>query len=437
MNEATYCPEDNKLRLYCGRVPRDEYEALRAVGYKPTPKQDCDFVATWSLAAEDAALAMLDDGDDIGDEDQSPEDRAADRAERFAMYRDKRRSEAGGHADTFDAGPAAHGYQDERKAQRAANRHGRERTRALSQWSKAEYWQDRTAGVISHALYTTSAHVRRGRILRIESDLIDLEKRLPRFLCCTVSGAKAHRIADHLRARLAYERQMIEASGGSADALEIVPGGMFGGYVVLGVNKSRKTGRAVSVSVMAPKPWHNGEGPAPLTRQSLNIQRLGESAYKPPTPESLEELARLKANAKAATQAKNAKKPQLINPTNEDAQRLQDHLNAHADAEARSEYSKPEPQTVREMTQAEWSRASRGTYSHYETMHLLDDGTVLRDTNMWCKRSNQPKLCKLRIAPSQRSQGSGFYSAYRVVVLTDKPTKPLPEWNTQTEAAQS
>ena len=56
-----------------------------------------------------------------------------------------------------------HGYQNQQKADRAANRHGRHRTHALTQWSKAEYWQTRTAGVISHALYTSTASVRRGR----------------------------------------------------------------------------------------------------------------------------------------------------------------------------------------------------------------------------------------------------------------------------------
>jgi len=43
---ATYSPEDNKLRLYVGRVPRDEYEKLRAEGWTSTPKQNCNFVAT-------------------------------------------------------------------------------------------------------------------------------------------------------------------------------------------------------------------------------------------------------------------------------------------------------------------------------------------------------------------------------------------------------
>ena len=102
MQEVTYCPEDNKLRLYVGRVPRDEYERLRSAGFTSTPKQDCDFVTTWTPSREDLAREFLGDGDDIGDEDYAPEERAADRAERFGVYRDKRRTEAGGHADDFD-----------------------------------------------------------------------------------------------------------------------------------------------------------------------------------------------------------------------------------------------------------------------------------------------------------------------------------------------
>jgi hypothetical protein len=81
---ATYCPEDNKLRLYVGRVPRPEYDALRAEGWTATPKQGCDFVATWTPEREDTAL-LYGDGI-IDDEDQDPGERAAERAERFGGY---------------------------------------------------------------------------------------------------------------------------------------------------------------------------------------------------------------------------------------------------------------------------------------------------------------------------------------------------------------
>ena len=125
---ATYCPEDNKLRLYCGRVERDTYDYLRKNGWTATPKQSCDFVATWSPSAEDTALSMIGESDEIGDEDYSPEERAADRAERFAGYRDKRRGEAGAYADKLPSDPV--GFQSQERADRATRSAFRNRRNA-------------------------------------------------------------------------------------------------------------------------------------------------------------------------------------------------------------------------------------------------------------------------------------------------------------------
>lgn len=174
---ATYSPEDNKLRLYIGRVPRDEYESLRAEGWKALYKQreagGGDFVATWTPARRDTAL---DYAAVIEDEDMGPAERAADRAERFAGYREKRTAEAIGRADKFDAGPSAHGFQSQARAERAARRHDRTAGRAVDAWDRAEYWQRRTAGVISHALHVSSPSVRMGRIKELESDIRKCEK---------------------------------------------------------------------------------------------------------------------------------------------------------------------------------------------------------------------------------------------------------------------
>ena len=98
--EATYCPEDDKLRLYVGRVPREEYEFIRAEGWTSTPKQDCDFVAVWTPSREATALQYA---GFIGDEDIPPTERAADRADRFAGYQEKRLDEATGHADRYES----------------------------------------------------------------------------------------------------------------------------------------------------------------------------------------------------------------------------------------------------------------------------------------------------------------------------------------------
>lgn len=62
--------------------------------------QSFSFAAPWSLRAEDMARSLIAEWDDIGDEQYSLADRSADRAERFAGYRDKRATEAVGRAET-------------------------------------------------------------------------------------------------------------------------------------------------------------------------------------------------------------------------------------------------------------------------------------------------------------------------------------------------
>ena len=413
---ATYCPEDNKLRLYCGRVPREDYEALRSLGFTSTPKQGCDFVAVWTPYREDAALAMIEPGDDIGDEDQSPEDRAADRAERFAGYRDKRRGEATGHADTFEAGPSVHGHQNAQRAERAAARHDRQRVRAVSQWSKAEYWQTRTQGVIGNALYRSSARVRRGRIVRLEKELAQMDRRNER----NPNELYGPRWSEHYTMRLEYERQMLESQGGAASDLVIEIGGTFGGYVVAKVNKSPTTGRIVSISTYVRKSY----GDKTMTFGAINIERLGEDAYTPPTDESRAKLAELKATAQAERREVNAGKPKLVNPTNEDAERLQAILNEGARMGADRYISTIEPSQVRYMTQAEYSDLSKGTYARYGTQNLQNDGST-RPTKYVATR---PVVCKMRIGP--RTSKSSLYNADAVVVLTDKPQKPIPQLDT-------
>ena len=498
--QATYCPEDNKIRLYVGRVPRDEYEALRADGWTSTPKQDCDFVAKWTTSREDTALEYA---GYIGDEDQSPEDRAADRAERFAGYRDKRRAEAHGHADTFDAGPAVHGHQSRDRAERAARRHDRQRFHAVNQWSKAEYWQTRTAGVISHALHKSCAHVRRGRILKLEAELRKTEKDrdelkksfdLWQKVQAEPDAEKAYKLAymlanysgcwgrykhpradveyslyslltyepdkitgheaaalwldggsaanvcrpgsrwarqiDHLKNRLSYERQMLENEGGSAGNVEMVPGGRIGKYLIHKVNKSNATGAVVSVVVMAPAGTfgYNWQKTTKDTLQKVNIQRAGESIYTPPTPEYLEELKTAKEKQKTATQARNAKAPKLINPTPEDAQRLQDAINAKNLNSITCSYSRKnfKPLEVIQMTQAEYSAKSKGTYARYSSYFLMT-GPVLRPANSthWNDKAERVTVCKIRTKYDQ------------IVVITDKPQKPLPCWTMPEEAPKA
>ncbi len=491
---ATYCPEDNKLRLYCGRVSRSEYEALRAEGWKALHKQreagGGDFVATWTPARRDTALRLC---DVILDEDMGPAERAADRAERFAGYLDKRLTEATGHADRFDAGPSAHGYQSEARAERAAARHDKIAGRAVDAWDKAEYWQRRTAGVISHALHVSSPSVRMGRIKELESEIRKHEKSraerdgvrsgwlkiaaetdaalqtaaalrwalstshltywerhqhprraeikethlsdLLRDVSDPITGAEAAALylaahpeqtaegpwLTHFRLRLAYETAMLEAQGGRAGEVEIEVGGWLRGgrhlsneeRQIVKVNKSNATGRVVSVEVRDNRPSsvnHYGNPyPAGVTKtlvHKVNIERASPDCYRAPTDEDLAQFeAEKKADAKAKREAKKdaPPAPQLINPTDEDAERLQAVWNA-----CRYHYSR-EPQVVLRITQAVYSanlKADR--VKTYE----IEVGGEQPCSNY--DAENLPTVAKVRGAHG------------RVIVITDKPQAPFP-----------
>jgi hypothetical protein len=524
-HRATYCPEDNKLRLYVGRVPRPEYDALRAEGWQSTAKQDCDFSAVWTPDREDTALSYA---GIIEDEDASPADRAADRAERFEGYLGKRLNEATGHADRFDAGPAVHGFQSYARAVRSADRHDRIASRAVNAWDKAEYWQHRTAGVIAHALHLSSPGVRMGRIKTLEAELrkalAGLEERREDyrravlvsqdpagFVAATMARNPGHyddkadaarnigetlfgwweakhprnpeaeparawhlmdpesadpltlpevcalwlashrepptdeegtRTIRHLRLRLAYENQMLEAQGGRAASLEMVKGGTLGGRVIAKVNKSTASGRVVSVAVIGPKVsgWTYQASNEPGTDYALytiKTERLAPGSYVEPTPESMEKLKAFEDAKKAALAAHKEKVPtvSLVNPTMEDAQRLQDAFNAATVArwerehgrkvsEAASYHTLPKQGEIWKMTQAEYSAASKGSYSRFETREVCALGVLKpAHSNLW---SSTHKAEAARRGPVLVKVRVGGYEPYRVVHITDKPAKPLP-----------
>lgn len=509
---ATYCPEDNKIRLYVGRVPRDQYDALRAEGWTSTPKQDCDFVATWTSSREDTALSFA---GYIGDEDTPPTERAADRAERFSGYRDKRTTEATGHADNAET---VHGFQYLEKAERAAKRAERQADRACTQWSKAEYWTSRTAGVIAHALHVSSPSVRMGRIKTLEAELRKAEKEwteatqraqarfdalqsivdesekvkitngeilsnfrwelsklreaedipkgekapfelVRRALVVAALGGwresesnkarakaakegtrpaleiarewlegktrpedwnpdKGSRYTRHLKLRLGYENQMLEAQGGRAAHAEMIPGGWLYGKQIEKVNKSPKTGRVVSVHVrvktLGLDRWGNPDPKAPETRlEQIDTERLPADAYRAPTAE---ELAEFEAAQKAAKAAKpKAETLPTVNPTREEAERLQALVNARR---KRSGYLDTEPKEVAELDQATYSANSKGAYAVCEMVTIC--AMAETPSGGW---SNNARLHDARIGPALVKIRMW---RDRVVILTDKPQKPLP-----------
>jgi hypothetical protein len=210
--------------------------------------------------------------------------------------------------------------------------------------------------------------------------------------------SRATKWRNHYGLRLAYENQMLEAQGGRAAFVEMEAGGWIGKHQVQKVNKSSATGRVVSVNILAPThadydrkgKAYGDDNPRPLTMHTLNIERLKSDVYRSPTDEEREEF-------KAAKDAK-PKGPPTINPTMEDAKRLQAQINAAAyEASKHSNYP-TKPSEIETMTQAHYS----GMYADYKSIRNFDD------------------LAKIRV------HAGGWQYAGSVIVLTDKPQKPIP-----------
>ena len=207
-------------------------------------------------------------------------------------------------------------------------------------------------------------------------------------------------------------------------------------YQIQNVHKSNTTGRVVSVSILAPTSANydkNGnafsdENSRPVVLTKITVERMGTEVYTPPTPDDLRALKATQSERRE----KAPKKPSLINPTREDAERLQSALNAAALARrevSNTKYYKDfEPAQVLELTQAQYTAHSKGSYARFETRGLCRGAELEpRTTNLWRPGDKEaaerrgPAVCKVRTAPS-----NGWDAPRRIVIISDKPRKAFP-----------
>lgn len=285
--QATYSPEDNKLRLYSGRVDEALYARLREAGFIRAYKQGCFVAPTWTPEREDLLLELC---ADIEDENTSLMDRAEARADRFETYSEHRRADAQRAraavsviAEHIPLGqPILVGHHSEPHARRDAERIENGLRKAVNLWETAQYWIRRAEGARCHAEYKERPDVRYRRIAELEADLRRMTARytpdaktapqvwdgVTHVWCGRGRGGHwvkeshlerirdwAHRWETHYRNRIAYERAMLEDSGGiAADQFQIEKGGRVRvrdeWLVVLKVNKT--DGRIVSVTTNSP-----------------------------------------------------------------------------------------------------------------------------------------------------------------------------------------
>jgi phospholipid N-methyltransferase len=173
---ATYSPDDNKLRLYASsRLDANTFARVKAEGFKWAPKQELFVAPMWTPNREDLLLELA---GEIDDEDTSLVDRAAERAERFEEYRDRRAADADrAHkavaviADNIPFGqPILVGHHSERHARRDAEKIRSGMDRAIKLWDTSQYWKSRAAGALRAAKYKELPTVRARRIKTIEAE---------------------------------------------------------------------------------------------------------------------------------------------------------------------------------------------------------------------------------------------------------------------------
>ena len=173
---ATYSPDDNKLRLYAStRLDPETYQRVKAAGFIWAPKQELFVAPMWTPQREDLLIELC---GEIDDEDKSLTERAEERADRMETYAEHRADDAdrarkavSAIADNIPMGqPILVGHHSERHARRDAEKIENGMRRAVKMWKQSKYWQSRAAGAIRHAKYKELPSVRARRIKVLEVD---------------------------------------------------------------------------------------------------------------------------------------------------------------------------------------------------------------------------------------------------------------------------
>jgi len=175
-NTAIYQPTENKLRIYpAERLDAETYAKVKLCGYRWAPKQGV-FFASWTPRAEDVAIELC---GCINDEDMTPDERAAERAERFEGYSASRAKDADAAynsvkriSDCIPFGqPILVGHHSEGRHRADIKRIENGMRNAVKNWDTADYWERRAKASMLHAQRMESPVTRSNRIKKIKADM--------------------------------------------------------------------------------------------------------------------------------------------------------------------------------------------------------------------------------------------------------------------------
>jgi hypothetical protein len=480
-HEATYSAEDDKLRIYFSyHLDREEYQRVIDLGFRNAPKQECHF-AVWSPAREDFALEMA---GEITPEGTTIAERAAAKAERLEnlAFKNARKANrfhaaADSYSQRFAFGqPILVGHHSERSARRDKARMESAMNQAVRCAGMVDYWNYKATCVERHANYKNRDDVRGRRIKTLlaelrgyqrdinesyaairtwehvetfkdnsekfaktvrhlagyghltpwlkdrgfVSSLLDDGKMTPEEALeislehhyKIVESRHKQRWIEHTLNRLAYERSELgDVDRFDGDLTPVILQAFLRehGADSPKASKSEKGFKAVSDVYF----------PIHIATDLVNELDLTAEEWRDLMQSSGYEVPAKKPR-KATTSDKVALP--LINPTKEDAEKLQALWNARRQKAADENRSVTVNKTeVKEVVQARYSANSKGDYSPYSTIEIDDQGNEVR-TNY---HRLQPvktgtAVCRIRIF------SGNFQYANSVVVITDKPAKSLP-----------
>ncbi|VVE56956.1 methyltransferase type 11 [Pandoraea aquatica] len=291
---ATYSLEDNKLRLYSVfRLPADLYQRVSSAGFIWAAKQDCFVAPMWTPVREDLLLELC---SEIEEEGTSLVERAAMRAERFDVYSESnsRKSDSAHQAARESVAgipmgqPILVGHHSEACHRRALERQDTNMRKAIETAERAESWARRAAAAQANAARKLSVPVRHRRIKSLEAEARKQRRNISE--ANTEASIKwATRWLGHYETRIAYEREMLSAAGGSAATRhDFAVGGTVvvrgERLVILRVNRSGQEVSSLTTTPPRAASWSRN--------WKISAERV--DAYEPPTKEAIDAVAIVK-----------------------------------------------------------------------------------------------------------------------------------------------
>ena len=467
--DATYSAEDNKLRLYAAyRLDDETFARVKEAGFKWAPKQELFVAPMWTPAREDLCVELAGEitaeQTTLVERAEAKADRLDDIANRREQQADAFSSAASKISERFAYGqPILVGHHSERTARKDQERMHNEMDRAVKASKAVKYWNTRAQGVERYANMKNCTRTRSNRIKKLLADLRTHQRAINHAHLSVALWEKTLLIQDSEKFREAVEWHA-GSDAGYRDAWYDLRDGK--------IEPLALAEKAIGVwkdATESPNRYRWIEHT--LNRLSFEREELGEvglysedmtaailqtfartqGAHKPkatktdagqwlvasdvPLPAHVadSESIELSANAwaelmqssgytvppKREKKASDRANVPLLNPSPEEAKRLQTYWNSNA-----GQYQTKLDEM--DMTQKQFSYRAG---DDYRTIALDEHGCQIR---MYGHQSDQkPAVCRIR------AYASGLCT--RVITISDKPSKRLPiTWPaevTETEGA--